>query len=122
MFDYIGFNVSDFQRSRDFYTAAPAQLGIAIVMQGDGWVMLGKQGKGGFWFGSFGPKASPIHIALAADNRAQVRAFHEAALRAGATDNGPPGLRPQYHPDYYAAFVLDPDGHNLEAVCHLSDA
>lgn len=122
MFDHIGFNVRDFPRSRDFYTSAMAPLGIAIVMQGEGWAMLGKGGKGGFWFGSFGSKASPIHMALTDDNRAQVRAFHEAALCAGATDNGPPGIRTQYHPNYSAAFVIDPDGHNLEAVCHLPES
>ncbi|HTE41350.1 MAG TPA: VOC family protein [Steroidobacteraceae bacterium] len=81
--------------------------------------MVGRRGQGEFWFGSFGkaPK-EVIHIAFAAANREQVRQFHAAALAAGGQDNGAPGLRPTYHPNYYGAFVIGPDGHNFEAVCH----
>jgi len=116
--DHIGFNVSDFARSRAFLTAALQPLGIVVVSEGPGWAMLGRDGKGQFWFGAFGAAPGPIHIAFAADDRAQVRAFHAAALAAGGQDNGGRGLRPQYHPDYYGAFVIGPDGHNIEAVCH----
>ncbi len=80
--------------------------------------MIGREGKPQFWFGAFGPPPGPIHIAFAAANREQVRQFHAAALAAGGKDNGAPGLRPQYHPHYYGAFVIGPDGHNIEAVCH----
>ena len=84
----------------------------------EGWAGLGKGGKPEFWFGVGGEKQWPLHIAFVADNRDQVRAFHAAALAAGGTDNGPPGIRAIYHPNYFGAFVLSPDGHNVEAVCH----
>ena len=116
--DHIGFNVKDFKKSRAFYIAALAPLGMQILMEGEGWAMIGRPNQGAFWFGAFGAPASPIHVAFSADDRAQVRSFHEAGLRAGGRDNGAPGLRPQYHPNYYGAFVLDLDGHNIEAVCH----
>jgi len=119
MFDHIGFNVSDFARSKAFYLAALEPLGIGVVKEGEGWAMLGRDGKGGFWFGSFGAAPHGMHVAFSAASRTQVDAFHEAALAAGGRDNGGPGLRPQYHSGYYAAFVIDPDGHNIEAVCHF---
>jgi len=119
MFDHIGFNVSNLDESKAFLLRALAPLGIGITAQGEGWAMLGKGGKGQFWFGAFGPPPGPIHIAFAADNRRQVEAFHAAALAAGGKDNGAPGVRPQYHANYYGAFVIGPDGHNYEAVCHL---
>jgi catechol 2,3-dioxygenase-like lactoylglutathione lyase family enzyme len=119
--DHIGFNVSDFAQSKKFYLQALAPLGISIVSEGEGWAMLGKDGKGQFWFGSFGKSPSGIHIAFVAENRERVREFHAAAITAGAKDNGAPGLRQQYHPNYYAAFVIDPDGHNIEAVCHEAE-
>lgn len=118
IFDHIGFSVESFARSRAFYEKALAPLGIGIVMEGNGWAMMGRDGRPQFWFGEDDGKAGPIHVAFAARDRAQVRAFHEAALAAGGADNGAPGLRPEYHPDYYGAFVFDPDGHNVEAVCH----
>jgi catechol 2,3-dioxygenase-like lactoylglutathione lyase family enzyme len=116
--DHIGFNVSDFVAARRFLLAALQPLGIGIVSEGEGWAMIGRDGKGQFWFGSFGASPGPIHIAFAARTREQVRAFHAAALAAGGTDNGAPGIRANYHPHYYGAFVIGPDGHNLEAVCH----
>jgi catechol 2,3-dioxygenase-like lactoylglutathione lyase family enzyme len=116
--DHMGFNVKDFETSKRFYLQALEPLGIQVVRSGDGWAMLGRAGRGQFWFGSFGPAPGPLHLAFCAADREQVRAFHAAALTAGARDNGPPGLRPQYHASYYAAFVIDPDGHNIEAVCH----
>ncbi|MEW5755278.1 MAG: VOC family protein [Pseudomonadota bacterium] len=120
--DHIGFNVSDFPKSKTFFVKALQPLGITVVMEGDGWAMLGRDGKPQFWFGAFGQSPGPIHIAFAADNRAQVRQFHAAALAAGGTDNGGPGLRTEYHPNYYGAFVIGPDGHNIEAVCHTAEA
>lgn len=119
MWDHIGFGVSDPGRSRAFYQQALAPLDIAVAGQGEDWTMMRGPAGGGFWFGRTGQVASPVHLAFAATTRAQVRAFHAAALAAGGRDNGGPGLRTQYHPDYYGAFVLDPDGHNVEAVCHL---
>ncbi len=83
--------------------------------------MVGRPGEGAFWFGSFGAAPGPIHIAFAAASREQVRQFHAAALAAGGQDNGAPGLRPHYHANYYGAFVIGPDGHNLEAVCHKAE-
>ena len=116
--DHIGFNVTDFERSKAFFLKALDPLGIGVAAEGEGWVMLGRPGKPQFWFGSFGSTPGPIHIAFAAENRKQVREFYEAALAAGGKDNGPPGLREHYHPNYYGAFVIGPDGHNVEAVCH----
>ena len=116
--DHIGFNVSDFPAARRFLEAALAPLGIGITKEGEGWAMLGRDGRGQFWFGSFGGVPGPIHIAFAARSREEVRQFHAAALAAGAKDNGAPGLRPHYHATYYGAFVIGPDGHNIEAVFH----
>lgn len=118
MLDHIGFNVSNFERSRAFYERALAPLGITLVMEGEGWAMAGKNGKPGFWFGAYGKPPGPMHLAFEAETRAQVKAFYDAALAAGAQDNGAPGIREHYHANYYGAFVIDPDGHNIEAVCH----
>lgn len=116
-FDHMGFNVADFAASRRFYIAALEPLGFEAVSEGDGWMMLGEAGRGRIWFGAMGPAATPIHLAFEASSREQVVAFYEAAIAAGGRDNGPSGLR-DYAPNYYAAFVIDPDGHNVEAVCH----
>lgn len=116
--DHVGINVSDFPQAKAFFLAALAPLNIGIVKEGDGWALLGRKGRPQFWFGSGGPAPGPIHLAFTAEDHEQVRRFHAAALEAGARDNGGPGLRPQYHADYYAAFVIGPDGHNIEAVCH----
>jgi catechol 2,3-dioxygenase-like lactoylglutathione lyase family enzyme len=118
-FDHIGYNVADFPRSVAFYTAALAPLGHAVLGSGEGWAMIGGPG-GKLWIGAFGPAPSGVHVAFAAESRAQVDAFHKAALAAGGRDNGAPGPRPNYGPTYYAAFVLDPDGHNIEAVCRAA--
>ncbi len=117
MFDHIGFHVTDFPVMKRFLMQALQPLGIQVTAEGEGWAMIGRGGKGQFWFGSFGASPGPIHIAFAARTRQEVRDFYDAALAAGGKDNGPPGLRPQYHPDYYGAFVIGPDGHNIEAVC-----
>lgn len=119
MWDHVGLGVGDPDLSRAFYEAALGPLGIAIAAQGEDWTMMRGLKGGGFWFGRAAAVATPIHLAFAADSRAAVEAFHAAALAAGGRDNGAPGLRAQYHPGYYAAFVLDPDGHNVEAVCRL---
>jgi catechol 2,3-dioxygenase-like lactoylglutathione lyase family enzyme len=119
--DHIGISVTDFEQSKAFYQATLAPLGLAIMMEfpAEGCACgFGRAGKPAFWI-SGGAKTSPrIHIAFAAPSREAVDAFYRAALAAGATDNGPPGVREHYHPNYYGAFVLDPDGHNIEAVCH----
>ena len=119
VFDHIGFHVSDFAEAKAFLSHALAPLGIGITWEGEGCAMIGRTGEGQLWFGSLGRVPGPIHVAFAAKNREQVRRFHAAALAAGGKDNGAPGLRPHYHANYYGAFVLDPDGHNIEAVCHL---
>ncbi len=126
MIDHVGFAISDYERGKEFYARALAPLGYTLIMEVDGAVNpsgypaagFGKGGKPDFWIGGEGRLEKPLHVAIVADTRAQVDAFHAAALAAGARDNGAPGIRAHYHPDYYAAFVLDADGHNIEAVCH----
>jgi catechol 2,3-dioxygenase-like lactoylglutathione lyase family enzyme len=124
MIDHIGFPVSDYARSKAFYEKALAPLGYAMIMEfaettsGSPAVGFGRDGKPDFWIGGEGGLQGVLHVAIAADNRPMVDAFYRAALAAGGKDNGAPGLRPHYHPNYYGAFVLDPDGHNVEAVCH----
>jgi catechol 2,3-dioxygenase-like lactoylglutathione lyase family enzyme len=115
MFDHVGFNVTDFEKSKQFYLTALAPLGLGLLAEGEGWAMIGGE-SGRLWIGAFGPAASPVHIAFKAETRGNVRAFYEAALTAGGRENGAPGIRANYSPTYYAAFVLDPDGHNVEAV------
>ena len=124
MIDHVGFPVSDFPRAKTFYASALAPLGYVLVkeVQQDAndapAAGFGVGGKPDFWIGGEGALDEPVHIAIVAKDRASVDAFHRAALAAGATDNGAPGLRPHYHANYYGAFVRDPDGHNIEAVCH----
>ncbi|NHZ60952.1 VOC family protein [Massilia sp. CCM 8694] len=122
MIDHLGFSVSNYDESKTFFSKALAPLGISLVMEFKGWAGLGKHGKAEIWFGQSGPAPGPMHIAFAAESREQVRQFYAAALEAGAKDNGAPGIRAHYHPDYYGAFVIGPDGHNIEAVCHTPDA
>ena len=116
--DHIGFAVSDFEKSKQFYAQSLAPLGIQLVMEVEGWAGFGKDNKPEFWFGPGGKVQPPMHIAFSADNREQVDQYYQAALAAGGKDNGAPGIRAIYHPNYYGAFVYDPDGHNIEAVCH----
>jgi catechol 2,3-dioxygenase-like lactoylglutathione lyase family enzyme len=118
MFDHIGFRVRNVEASRKFYLAALGPLGVGVAMEGPYGVGLGRGGKPSLWLSQGEPPVSPLHIAFTAKNRAEVDAFHAAALAAGAKDNGAPGLRPHYHPNYYGSFAIDPDGHNIEAVCH----
>ena len=119
MIDHIGIRVSDLDKSIAFYTKALAPLGYELMMKfGGRSPASASRGKPDFWIGARRAPKDAIHIAFRASGRAQVRAFYEAAIAAGGKDNGAPGLRPHYHEHYYGAFVLDPDGHNIEAVCH----
>jgi catechol 2,3-dioxygenase-like lactoylglutathione lyase family enzyme len=137
MLDHISLRVADYERSKKFYVAALAPLGFTLAMEsassGAGfrrdaipgfWVKQGEPGSPGDAAAAVEPGSCggpAIHVAFATANRAAVDAFHQAALAAGARDNGAPGLRPQYHASYYGAFVLDPDGYNIEAVCHRAE-
>jgi len=116
--DHIAVGVSDLAASEAFYRAALAPLGYTVLMEGDDYAGLGVAPKPDFWLGAGSPNVPPVHVAFSAQSRADVDAFYRAAMAAGGRDNGPPGLRAYYHPNYYGAFVLDPDGHNVEAVCH----
>ncbi|MCT7375968.1 VOC family protein [Chelativorans salis] len=127
MIDHIGIKVADFERAKAFYDKALAPLGARLLMmvpvEYTGGVKVGGYGRERpvYWLHEGEGESEPKHVAFTANSRAEVDAFHEAALAAGARDNGAPGLRPHYHPDYYGAFVFDPDGNNVEAVCHRPD-
>ena len=125
--DHIGINVSDYERAKRFYQGALAAIGIDLVREFGQAAGFGREGKPELWIGcgktSFQSEEqirviTPVHVCLATASRAEVDAFHRAAIEAGGRDFGAPGLRPQYHANYYGAFVLDPDGHNIEACCH----
>ena len=116
MIDHVTLRASDFAKSRAFYEAALAPLGYEVIMEFEQAVGMGSGGFPDFWLGA-GEPSRKAHLAFRTD-RAAVDAFHAAALGAGGEDNGAPGPRPQYHENYYAAFVIDPDGNNIEAVCH----
>ena len=125
MIDHTGLSMTDPKKSREFYEKALAPLGYSVLMEipteytGGAVVLgLGVPPKPDFWLHQGPPQTPRIHIAFAADSHEQVDAFYRAAIAAGGKDNGPPGPRPHYHPNYYGAFVFDPDGHNIEAVCH----
>ncbi|MDQ2861268.1 MAG: VOC family protein [Pseudomonadota bacterium] len=125
MLDHVSFTVSDVARAKAFYDDALAPLGISAVWSvsaeetGSGaYHGFGSDERPYFWIGGGEAGTGGAHVAFIALDRATVDAFYEAAMAAGGRDNGAPGLRPHYHPDYYGAFVLDPDGHNIEAVCH----
>lgn len=126
MIDHVGLAVRDLGRAGEFYRAALAPLGITVLVEVDETMTgghgahlgFGAEGRAFFWIGTASAPAGAVHVAFAAPDRARVDAFHAAALAAGGRDNGAPGLRPQYHPGYYGAFVLDPDGNNIEAVFH----
>lgn len=128
MIDHMGIPVSDIERSRKFYEAALGALGMSVQMEvppdaeGGGTALgFGEPGEKIFWIGDGEKVGEGIHVAFTADNRSQVDAFHSAGLNAGGSDNGKPGLRPNYGPNYYAAFVYDPDGANIEAVCYNAE-
>jgi catechol 2,3-dioxygenase-like lactoylglutathione lyase family enzyme len=125
MIDHIGFPVSDYARSKIFYAKALAPLDYSLVMEvtqeetGNGPAAgFGAKGKPDFWIGGEGGLNKPLHVAILARDRSTVDAFYKAAIAAGGRDNGAPGIRAHYHANCYGAFVLDLDGHNIEAVCH----
>jgi catechol 2,3-dioxygenase-like lactoylglutathione lyase family enzyme len=120
MFDHIGIGVGDIAASKAFFLEALAPLGIGVVMEFPETVGIGPPGKAALWLAA-GPSA-PTHLAFTAANRPQVDEFYRRALAAGGKDNGAPGIRAHYHPNYYGAFVIGPDGHNIEAVCHVPPA
>ena len=117
MIDHISIRVSDYERSKRFYTLALAPLGYKLMMEGASGAGFHSGLIPDFWISQGTPSPS-VHVAFACPDRATVDAFHRAAIAAGGVDNGAPGLRPIYHPSYYGGFVLDPDGYNIEAVCH----
>jgi catechol 2,3-dioxygenase-like lactoylglutathione lyase family enzyme len=124
--DHTGLAASDFDRSLAFYSTALKPLGITLIVQfpadgpaGQAYAGFGREGKPDLWISPGGPTTPRIHLGFTANSRAEVDAFYDAALGAGGIDNGAPGVRAHYHPNYYGAYVLDPDGHNIEAVCHF---
>jgi catechol 2,3-dioxygenase-like lactoylglutathione lyase family enzyme len=125
MLDHFGVAVTDFERASAFYRAALKPLGLGVLMEvtaeetgGDAHTGFGENDKPFFWIGTGKKPKGGTHVAFTAKTRAEVDAFYRAGLAAGGRDNGAPGLRPQYHANYYGAFVFDPDGNNIEAVCH----
>jgi len=117
MIDHVSVRVQDFSRAVEFYRAALAPLGYSVLMEFPGAAGLGTPGKPDVWLMQTDKALNPTHVALSSQ-RSMVDAFHAAALAAGGTDNGPPGVRADYHPHYYAAFILDPEGNNIEVVSH----
>ena len=122
MFDHVAIGVTDYAASKAFYLQALAPLGVTILAENALGLEMGNGGQASFCIGQATDKPAPLHLAFAAATHAQVDAFHAAALAAGARDNGGPGIRAKYGPTYYAAFVIGPDGHNIEAVCHAPQA
>jgi len=124
MFDHVKFGVRDYAASKAFFLEALAPLGVTVVAEGSPayGVELSAKGKASLCLYQTAETPAHLHLAFTAENRQQVEAFHRAALQAGGKDNGAPGLRPQYHANYYAAFVIGPDGHNIEVVCHEGEA
>ena len=119
MFDHVVFGVSDYAASKAFFLKALEPLGVVVVHEGPLGVELSPpKSRASLCLRRIEEKPAHLHLAFAAENRQQVDAFYRAALEAGGKDNGPPGLRPQYNANYYAAFVIGPDGHNIEVVCH----
>lgn len=119
MIDHVSYMVRDYETSREFFKKALAPLGYELIMEFEGNAGgFGIEGKPEFWIIGGEPPKSRIHIAFNSPNRKIVDSFYEAAIEAGGKDNGKPGLRTHYHPNYYGAFVLDPDDHNIEVVCH----
>ncbi len=121
MIAHIGFTVRDIEKTKVMYTKALAPLGLSVQMEGDGYVGFGKDGDNYLWFGEPNERhktiPTDIHVCFNALSRAEVDAFHKAGLESGFSDNGAPGIREMYSPTYYAAFLLDADGNNIEAVC-----
>ena len=122
MLDHVGLGVSDYAASNTFFREALRPLGYDVVIEGPYGVGVGPAGKPLLWLNQSSEKPAHLHLAFTANDRKEVDEFYRAALQAGGRDNGPPGLRPHYHPNYYGAFVIGPDGHNIEAVCHKPGA
>ena len=122
MFDHVVFGVSDYEASKAFFLKALEPIGLVVLSEGPLGVELSSDGKTSLCLRRADEKPAHLHLAFVARNRGEVDAFHRAALDAGAKDNGAPGLRPHYHANYYAAFVIGPDGHNVEVVCHEPEA
>ena len=122
MFDHVVFGASNYAASKAFFLKALEPLGVAVVLEGPLGVELSPKDKSSLCLFQTDEKPAHLHLAFTAENRQQVGAFHRAALEAGGKDNGAPGLRPHYHANYYAAFVIGPDGHNIEVVCHEPEA
>jgi catechol 2,3-dioxygenase-like lactoylglutathione lyase family enzyme len=118
MFDHVVFGVSDYATSKVFFLKALEPIGMAVVSEGALGIEMSADGKASLCLFQTEEKPAHLHLAFVAENRQQVQAFHRAALEAGGKDNGAPGLRPDYSGKYYAAFVIGPDGHNIEVVCH----
>jgi catechol 2,3-dioxygenase-like lactoylglutathione lyase family enzyme len=128
MLDHVGIPVSEFEKAKAFYMKALKPLGYGLIIEvssketgGNNNAGFGAGKRPQFWIGAGKPLKGPVHFAFEAKNRDSVRAFYDAAIKAGGKDNGAPGLRPHYHENYYGAFVLDLDGHNIEAVCHVAE-
>lgn len=121
MIDHIGIDVSDYQRAKQFYAAALAPLGYSVLMEFGDTAGMGADDKPDLWLSQGGATKPIVHVAFQCSKREQVDKFYAAALKAGGKDNGPPGIRADYSPTYYAAYVFDPDGHNIEAVCHAPE-
>lgn len=124
MFDHVVFGVSNYEESKDFFIKALAPLGVAVLQEGPLGLELCRPNENSSLCIRRMPQSHPVplHLAFSAKDRGQVEAFYQAALAAGGKDNGAPGLRPEYHAGYFAAFVIGPDGHNIEAVCHGGEA
>ena len=125
MFDHVKFGVSDYAASKAFFLKALEPLGVVVIAEGSptyGVELAPPEGEVSLCLYQTEEKPAHLHVAFKADSRQQVDAFYRAALEAGGTDNGAPGVRPQYNANYYAAFVIGPDGHNIEVVCHAPEA
>jgi catechol 2,3-dioxygenase-like lactoylglutathione lyase family enzyme len=122
VFDHVGIGATNLKASKEFFLKALSPLGVSVVMEVADAVGLGRNHKPSFWLGVSTVQPGPLHLAFTAETRSLVDDFYRRALAAGGKDNGPPGLRPHYHPNYYGAFVIGPDGHNVEAVCHRPEA
>jgi len=122
VFDHIGIPVTDLAAAKEFFLRALSPLAVRVLVHDADAVGLGQGDKASLWLVPASAPAAPLHLAFVAQSRAQVDAFYRQALAAGGQDNGAPQLRPRYHASYYAAFVIGPDGHNVEVVCHRADA
>jgi catechol 2,3-dioxygenase-like lactoylglutathione lyase family enzyme len=122
LLDHVHINVSDFEAAKSFYLAALEPLEVRALMEFPNTCGMGNRGKPDLWISERGEPTAPVHVAITSPDRSTVNAFYDAAIAAGGRDNGAPGMRPQYHENYYGAFVLDPDGNNIEAVCHLPES